>query len=92
MNILSVITTFLVFGYIGYELSKVYNRRINFMIVLAYAILTLLAYHIGAGTRLLSIFGFAVKMNQVLGSILGGLTVGIFVKLIKRKTKPETGK
>ena len=87
MNTLSVIVTCLVFGYIGYLLSKIYQRRINFMIVLTYLIFSVLAFQIGVGTRLISIIKFSVMMNQVLGSIAGGFAVGLFVRLIKRKTK-----
>jgi hypothetical protein len=57
------------------------------MIVLAYLILTFLAFQIGVGTRLISILSFSVMMNQVLGSTAGGFAVGLFVILVKRKVK-----
>ena len=87
MYLFSVIATCLVFGYAGYLLSKKYRRKINYTVLIPFIILSFILFYVGVGTRLISFFNFSIMLNQVLGSVVAGFTVGLFPKLKRRGAK-----
>ncbi len=82
-GIISSLVTWIVFGFWGYELSKKYNRKIKFKTIIYYFVLSIILSFIGAGTRLISFFGFAVMLNNLLGSLAAGYAIGLFVKRLR---------
>lgn len=87
MYIFSVIVTCLIFGYVGYLLSKKYHRRINYTVLVLFIILSFILFYVGVGTRVFSFFGFSIMLNRILGSIAAGFTIGLFPRVKRRSAK-----
>jgi hypothetical protein len=83
MNVPSIIINCLVFGFIGYLLSKKYRKKINYTTLILFIVLSLALFFVGVGTRVFSFFSFSIMLNQVLGSLFGGFAIGLFVKIEK---------
>ena len=85
--IISAIVTCLVFGYLGYLLSKKYLPRISYTVLILFIVLSFILFYVGVGTRVFSFFNFSIMLNHVFGSIAAGFTVGLFPKVIRRGAK-----
>jgi hypothetical protein len=83
MNVPSIIINCLVFGFIGYLLSKKYRKKINYTTLILFIVLSLALFFVGVGTRVFSFFSFSIMLNWVLGSTASGFTVGLFNKARK---------
>jgi len=72
--------TFIVFGIIGYNFSKKTSKQVTTLRIILVIIATILLYNVGNSTRIISIMGFEIMLNRVLGSLTFGYTLGILIK------------
>ncbi|MHB9012839.1 MAG: hypothetical protein ACYC49_11540, partial [Ignavibacteriaceae bacterium] len=82
MYYISIIVTLFIFGLLGYELSVKYSLKLSYtknLMIFVFILLSFLFYGIGKDIRLFSFFNFSIMLNRVLGSLILGFTVGLFV-------------
>jgi hypothetical protein len=87
-NILALLTTYLVFGGIGYVISKKFKKPPTLITWILLIIGTAMSAYIGIGPNayLISIFGFNIHINFALQALGIGIILGLMVREIKRRT------
>ena len=78
MNITSIVITCLLFGFLGYMMSKKNHKKIKNTTLILFAVFSIILFYVEVGTRVFSFFSFTVMLNQVLGSFVSGFTIGLF--------------
>ncbi len=84
-EIVSILFTWLVFGYWGFEASKKYNRKISYKTIVFYIVLAIVFSFIFSGTKIISILGFSLTLSNILSSLAEGYAIGLIVKMRKIK-------
>jgi hypothetical protein len=85
--LISFIATYLVFGTLGFVLSRKFKRPVNVSIWVALAILTVLSQWILPGTRVVSFFEYEMFANYILQATFAGILVGLAYREIRTKMK-----
>ena len=85
IDLAAFLVTYLFFGYTGYQFSPKLKQPGTIKIWLIYIIITILAGGVGSGTRLISIFEFAIYLNWILQGFFIGILIEFVVRFIKEK-------
>jgi len=85
LDLIAFIFTVTIFGIIGYNLSNKFAKPITTLRIIVFVILSLFLFNVGNGTRLISIMGFDIMANRVLGSLSFGYTLGIILQMLREK-------
>ena len=80
---ISSLVTWIVFGFWGFEISKKYNRKIKYKTIIFYFVLSIILSFIGVGTSIVSFFGFAIMLNNLLSSLAAGYALGLLINFWK---------
>jgi len=91
MKLLSIITTNVVFGLIGFFILQKVRKNISYNSFFLYLLLSIVFYFTGTDTALFSISGFEIMQNHVFGSFFFGSAISAFIILKKqKKTEDQT--
>lgn len=80
VQILGSFVTLILGVLIGYALSSKVAAPKSVWGILLYGLAVVVAERIGVDTRLLSVFGFSIYVNQFLMSLVLGLLLGLFIR------------
>lgn len=85
--LVSFVATYLVFGVIGFVLSRRFKRPVKVSIWVALAIVAVLSQWILPGTRVVSVFGFEMFGNYILQATFAAILLGLAYREIRTKLK-----
>ena len=86
LNLFSSVITIILFGVTGYLYSGKAAKSINYPVIIIWVIISLLSFCVGIDTKIISVLGFNILLNQILGGFTSGYTIFIIVeKIINRK-------
>ncbi len=80
MFLVSLLVTYLISIAIGIAIAQYYKREITYLNLALILVLALIAYNVGQGTRLISIFDLSINLNW----FLQGLLIGVLIKFALR--------
>ena len=80
IQLVSFLTTLLVFGTIGYLVARKLKRPVQSWILVVIIVATVLVRYVGINTALASIFGFAIYLNRALQALGLGMMVNLLVR------------
>ena len=81
INIVSSIITVSVFGILGYLFSRKSLKKVSYLKLFIWLIISILFINIGKETKIISILNFNILLNQIIGSFAIGYTIFIVKKL-----------
>ena len=92
LNIIATIVTYLVFGSIGYRLSRKFKRPVRITTWIGTILGTLLVGYVlpGDHSYLISGFGFNVFVSMAFSAIGVGVVVGLAIRELKLKFDDPT--
>jgi len=89
LQILSLIFTYLVFGYLGYRLSGKFKRPVSLVTWFVLVIATLLAMYTMPRAILVGAFEFRVLINHALQAVGVGIIIGLATREIRIKVETK---
>ena len=87
LDIIAIIVTYVVFGFVGYRLSQKFKRPVHVITWIVTVIATFLAGYIlpGQNSYLISGFGFNIYVSTSFQAIGVGIVIGLAIRELKLK-------
>ena len=85
VDFIALISTYVVFGGIGFLLSRRFKKPLTVTAWIILAVVTILSQWILPSTQIIDIFGFRMFVNYSLQGFFGGMLVGLSIRAIKAR-------
>jgi hypothetical protein len=90
LQIFSLVFTYLVFGFLGFRLSRRFKTPVTLLTWIELVVATILAMYVMPNAILIGIFEFKILINNALQAIGVGIIIGLATREIRLKVKTET--
>jgi multidrug transporter EmrE-like cation transporter len=84
-TVLSLAITYLVFGYLGYKVSKKFKRPVSLAVWIVMVVATFTCSFFSPGAMLIGGAGFSIHINEALQAIGIGIIIGLTAREIRIK-------
>jgi hypothetical protein len=89
LQIFSLVFTYLVFGFLGYRLSRKFKRPVTLLTWIELIIATVLAMYVMPNAILIRMFDFEILINHALQAIGVGIIIGLATREIRLKVQEK---
>ena len=85
VDIIALISIYVVFGGIGFLLSRRFKKTLTVTTWVVLAVVTILSQWILPSTQIIDIFGLRMFFNYSLQGFFGGMVAGLSIRAIKAR-------
>ena len=89
LQIVALIFTYLVFGFVGYRLSRKFKSPVTLLTWIAVVLATVLAMNFMPNAILIGVFEFQIMINNALQSIGIGIIIGLATREMRLKMETK---
>jgi hypothetical protein len=89
LQVFSLVFTYLVFGFVGFRLSRRFKTPVTFVTWIELVIATILAMYVMPNAMLIRIFDFEILINHALQAIGVGIIIGLATREIRLRAEAK---